>query len=141
MAMLPVRFTTLFSGKFLRLGENPYERYTFANKDFLLNAIEYLKDEGGIIEARSKEVKLRLMDTTKAASEETMWQLVNIVLPLLFLGVFGFAYNYWRRRKYAGRVMKNIKIYKPITPFSKIKKHEKNNLISNSFIPFSFWFV
>lgn len=95
-------FYNPITGKFLKLGDNPYERYTFANKDFLLNAVEYLKDEGGIIEARSKEVKLRLMDTTRAESEKTMWQLINIVLPLLFLGVFGFVYNYLRKRKYAG---------------------------------------
>lgn len=89
------------SGKFLKLGENPYERYTFANKDFLLNAIEYLKDEGGIIEARNKDIKLRLMDTAKANAEKTMWQFLNIVLPLLFLVIFGFAYNYMRKKKYA----------------------------------------
>lgn len=89
------------TGQYFKVGFNPYERYTFANEDFLLNAIEYLKDEKGIIEARNKEIKLRLMDTAKAESEKTMWQLVNIVLPLLFLGIFGFFYNLWRKRKYA----------------------------------------
>ncbi|MEO1262534.1 MAG: gliding motility-associated ABC transporter substrate-binding protein GldG [Bacteroidota bacterium] len=89
------------TGKFFKLGFNPYERYKFANEDFLLNAIEYLKDEKGIIEARNKDIKLRLMDTAKAESEKTMWQLVNIVLPLIFLALFGFCYNFWRRRKYA----------------------------------------
>ena len=54
-------FFNPITGQFLKLGYNPYERYAFANKDFLLNAIEYLKDEKGIIEARNKEVKLRLL--------------------------------------------------------------------------------
>ena len=94
-------FYNPITGKFLDLGYNPYERYKFANKDFLLNAIEYLKDENGIIEARSKDVKLRMMDTARAESEKTLWQLVNIVLPILFLVIFGLAYNTWRKRKYA----------------------------------------
>ena len=94
-------FYNPITGKFLELGMNPYERYKFANKDFLLNAVEYLKDEKGIIEARSKDVKLRLMDTARAESEKTMWQLVNIVIPILFLIVFGIVYNTWRKRKYA----------------------------------------
>ena len=93
-------FFNPISGKYLKLGFNPYDRYTFANEDFLLNAIEYLKDEKGIIEARNKEIKLRLMDTSRATSEKTMWQLFNIVLPLGFLAIFGFLYNYWRKRKY-----------------------------------------
>ena len=91
------------TGKYFKLGYNPYDRYTFANKDFLLNAIEYLKDEKGIIEARSKDIRLRLLDTARAQSEKTFWQLLNIVVPLLFLTLFGLAYNAWRRRKYARR--------------------------------------
>ncbi len=94
-------FFNPINGQFFKLGFNPYERHTFDNKDFLLNAVEYLKDEVGIIEARSKEVKLRLLDTTQAGEDQTFWQLFNIGLPLFFLVVFGFVYNILRKRKYA----------------------------------------
>ena len=94
-------FFNPITGQFLKLGYNPYERYSFANKDFLLNAIEYLKDEKGIIEARNKEVKLRLMDTAKAENEKLLWQLVNIVAPIIFLIIFGLVYNAMRKRKFA----------------------------------------
>jgi len=82
------------------LGYNPYERYTFANKDFLLNAVEYLLDTDGVIASRSKEVRLRLLNKTKAREEKTKWQLVNIALPLLLLGIFGGAFTFLRRRRY-----------------------------------------
>ena len=88
-------------GQVMPLGYNRFERYQFANKDFLLNAVEYLRDDNGIIEARGKEVKLRLMNTTKAQQEATKWQLLNIGVPLLFLLIFGFLWNWFRRRKYA----------------------------------------
>ena len=87
--------------KYGPLGFNRYEKFQFANKDFLVNAIEYLIDEEGVIAARSKEVKLRLLDQVRAETEKTKWQLINIGLPLLFLLVFGFSYNYWRRWRYA----------------------------------------
>ncbi|RME06780.1 MAG: gliding motility-associated ABC transporter substrate-binding protein GldG, partial [Bacteroidetes bacterium] len=58
-------------------------------------------DDNGIIEARGKEVKLRLMNTTKAQQEATKWQLLNIGVPLLFLLIFGFLWNWMRKRKYA----------------------------------------
>lgn len=83
------------------LGYNRFAKYQFANKEFLVNAVEFLRDRNGIIEARSKEVKLRLLDTVRAESEQSKWQFINIVLPLVFLGLFGFGYNWFRRRKYA----------------------------------------
>lgn len=84
------------------LGYNEFERFQFANKDFLVNAIEYMMDDQGVIEARGKEVKLRLLDTVKADQSSSFWQLVNIGLPLLFLAGFGFLYQWIRRRRYAG---------------------------------------
>jgi len=82
------------------LGFNPYEKYKFANREFILNAIEYLAADGGVITARSKDVKLRLLNTVKAEAEKTKWQLINIIFPLVFLGLFGFAYNFIRKKRY-----------------------------------------
>ncbi len=84
------------------LGYNEFEKFQFANKDFITNALEYLLDERGVIEARGKEVRLRLLDTVKAQEEETRWRVLNILAPLTFLGLFGFGYNWLRRRRYAG---------------------------------------
>ncbi|MBP6826714.1 MAG: gliding motility-associated ABC transporter substrate-binding protein GldG [Saprospiraceae bacterium] len=83
------------------LGFNRFEGSTYANKELMLNAIEYLVDPNGVIEARSKEVKLRMLDTVKAKKEETTWRLVNIAVPLLFLGIFGWFFNWRRKRRYA----------------------------------------
>ncbi|MCB0633258.1 MAG: gliding motility-associated ABC transporter substrate-binding protein GldG [Saprospiraceae bacterium] len=94
------------NGKVLPLGFSPYEGngkgYTFTgNKDFLINCVEYLVNEHGVFEARGKEVKLRLLDRMKAETQKVKWQVINLVLPLVFLLLFGFAYNWWRKRKYS----------------------------------------
>lgn len=81
-------------------GFNRWMGYTFANKDFMVNAIEYMLDDRGVIEARAKDVKLRLLDGVKAKSERSKWQIVNILLPLIFLALFGVVYNFIRRRRY-----------------------------------------
>jgi ABC-2 type transport system permease protein len=88
-------------GSYLPLGYNPYQKYQFANKDFLVNSLEYLLDEGGVMEARGKEVRLRLLNKERAQADATWWQLLNIGLPLLLLGGFGFLYFLQRRRLYA----------------------------------------
>ncbi|MBK7939549.1 MAG: hypothetical protein IPJ82_21770 [Lewinellaceae bacterium] len=87
--------------EWLPLGFNRFEGSTYANKDLMLNAIEYLIDPNGVIEARSKEVKLRLLDPVKAKNEKTLWQVTNIAVPLVLLGAFGLFFNWRRKRKYA----------------------------------------
>ena len=86
---------------FSPLGYNEFDRYLFANKDLLMNAVEYLLDNKGVIEARGKDVRLRLLDTVKAKEETAFWQLFNIGLPLAFLLAFGVFYNWVRRRRFA----------------------------------------
>ncbi len=85
----------------LPLGFNRFEKTTYANKDFIINAIEYLIEPNGVIEARSKEVKLRLLDTIRAKADQNFWRGLNLVLPLLFLAAFGWLFNFLRKRRYA----------------------------------------
>ena len=87
----------------LPLGLNPFDKYQYANKQFLMNAIEYLHDDKGVIEARGKEVKLRLLDRVKAKEEKTKWQLFNILFPIVGLVLFGIIYNWLRRKRFASQ--------------------------------------
>ncbi len=82
----------------LPLGYSRFDKYKFANKDFLLNSLEYMLDDSGIFEARAKEVKLRLIDKVKAETNAATIQAVNLLVPLLFLFIFGLIY-FWRRKK------------------------------------------
>ena len=87
------------------MGYNPYlpqgQNIFQGNQDFIINTIEYMISEGGVLGARNREVKLRLLNGPKVREEQTMWQLINIGLPLLFIILFGLVYNYLRRRKYS----------------------------------------
>lgn len=83
------------------LGFDPYAQYTFANKDFLLNAIAFLTDENGLIQTRTKQVKIRPLNREKINEEQTKWQLINLVLPLLILLGYGLLRAYLRKRNFA----------------------------------------
>ena len=85
----------------LPLGFNRFENMTYANKDFIINAIEYLIEPNGVIEARSKEVKLRLLDSLRAKDEQNFWRGLNLAFPLVFLIAFGWFFNWLRKRRYA----------------------------------------
>lgn len=86
---------------YLPLGYNEFEQYQFANKDFIVNALEFLLDDNGVIEARGKEVKLRMLDIARARTEKIKWQVVNLVVPLVFLVIFGIIFNWIRKRRFA----------------------------------------
>ena len=83
------------------LGFDRWTGQTYGNKEFLLNAVNYLLDDNGLINIRSKEIAVAFLNQQKIASEKTMWQLINILLPLVLLLVFGFVFNYFRKKKYA----------------------------------------
>ncbi len=82
----------------LPLGFDKFSGNTFANKDFVLNAIDYLLDENGVISARNKEIKLRPLDKYALQNEREYWQAINLVVPLVLLAAFG-GILHWRRRK------------------------------------------
>ncbi len=88
-------------GKAFPTGYDRYTGTTFANKKFLLNCIDYLIDENGLIEIRSKDYNLRLLNQAKVKSEKGFWQVFNVGLPIFLIFLFGGINFFIRRRKYA----------------------------------------
>ena len=83
------------------MGYNFFTRHTFANKDFFLNSLEYLVNPSDILETRAKDYTLRLLDPIKTKEQKTIWQFINILLPIVLVILFGFIYQQIRKRKYA----------------------------------------
>jgi len=89
----------------LPMGMNAYtygtqRQFPFANKEFLLNSLDYLIDENGLTEAKGKEYIVRLLDTKKVNAEKMYWQMLNILSPILLMGLFTFIINWIKKRKY-----------------------------------------
>lgn len=89
------------TGQPQQLGFDPFTRYTFANQELLLNAINYLVNGEGLITTRNKEVKIRPLDKEKIRIERTKWQVINLALPLVLLVAYGIVRSFLRKRKYA----------------------------------------
>jgi ABC-2 type transport system permease protein len=84
----------------LPLGFSKDINYTFANAEFLSNILDYCVNPSGILEARSKDYSLRLLDPEKTEDGRTLWQLINIALPLSVIIICGLVFQYIRKRKY-----------------------------------------
>jgi len=82
------------------LGYDQYTGTQYGNKDFLVNAIDYMLDDSGLIDIRSRELKIRLLDLNRVKKQRLSWQLVNTLIPSLSIILLGILNYYWRRRKY-----------------------------------------
>jgi len=84
----------------LPLGFSKDINYTFANAEFLSNCLDYCVNPSGILQSRSKDYSLRLLDPEKTEDERSFWQLINIVSPLVVIIICGLIFQYIRKRKY-----------------------------------------
>jgi ABC-2 type transport system permease protein len=87
--------------QYYALGYDRFTKQTFGNKNLILNAVDYLLDDSGLMKVRSKQFKLRLLDKAKAKNDKTKWQFVNMILPIIFILLFGLIYAYIRKLKFA----------------------------------------
>ncbi|MBT8272085.1 MAG: gliding motility-associated ABC transporter substrate-binding protein GldG, partial [Bacteroidia bacterium] len=85
----------------LELGFDKWTGQLYGNKEFLLNAVNYLLDDNGLINIRSKNMSIGFLDQQKVAEDGGLWKILNLLVPLLALGLFGILFHYFRRKKYA----------------------------------------
>ncbi len=100
-----VVLNSILKGQPIPMGMNPYtygtqREFPFANKEFLISCLQYLTDRSGLSDAKGKDYVARLLDTKKVEEQKTLWQVINIILPILLILLAGIIYNIVRRKKY-----------------------------------------
>jgi len=88
-------------GQLAPLGYDMYMQQMFGNKNFILNCVNYLCDDSGLISVRAREITLRLLDKKKIKNEEMKWRITNTVLPIVLVILFGLGRFYLRKKKYS----------------------------------------
>ncbi|MCA1967477.1 MAG: gliding motility-associated ABC transporter substrate-binding protein GldG [Flavobacterium sp.] len=85
----------------LELGFDKWTNQLYGNKEFLMNCVNYLLDDNGLINIRSKDVDLPLLNKEEVYKNYTMAQMVTVGLPIVILAIFGFLFTFLRKRKYS----------------------------------------
>ncbi len=86
--------------RYFALGYDKYTNQLYGNREFLLNAMNYLCDDSGLLNVRSKEFKIRLLDQARIDEERYFWQVLNTAAPMLLIFLFSIGRFYIRKRKY-----------------------------------------
>ena len=81
-------------------GYDKISQFTFANKKFLLNCVDHLIDDNGLIEIRAKERQLRLLDPKKNKTDRGYWKWFSMMVPLIIMTFFGFINYFVRKKRY-----------------------------------------
>ncbi len=84
----------------LELGFDKMANQFYGNKEFLLNTVNYLLDDSGLINIRTRQISVPFLDQQKTVEQRRKWQSVNLLLPLGLLAIFGIAFTYLRKRRY-----------------------------------------
>lgn len=84
----------------MEMGYWQFTSQRFANKEFIFNCLEYLTDNSRLIEARSKDLRLRVLDPARVKKEKITWRIVNIGIPIALVLIFASAYFFFRKRRY-----------------------------------------
>lgn len=85
----------------LELGYDKWTHSFYGNKEFLVNCINYLLEDTGLIQLRNKNVFIPLLDPQKIAAEKVTWQLITLGGPILLTLFLGFGVSCYRKRKFA----------------------------------------
>jgi ABC-2 type transport system permease protein len=87
-------------GKYMTypLGFDRYTNTTYGNNDFLLNAMSYLCDENNLLDIRSRELKIRLLDKDIIQKDRFKWQFVNMVMPIVLIFLIGLIFIYYKKK-------------------------------------------
>jgi gliding-associated putative ABC transporter substrate-binding component GldG len=85
----------------LELGFDKWTNQLYGNKEFLMNCVNYLLDDNGLINIRSKDVDLPLLNKEEVYKNYTMAQMITVGLPIVILAIFGFLFTFLRKRKYS----------------------------------------
>ena len=88
------------NGRPLELGYDKWTNNNYGNKEFLINSLNYLLDDTGLINIRNKKVNVPFLDVKKIEEGKMKWQLLNIGLPVVLTLIFGLLFNYFKKRKY-----------------------------------------
>jgi len=91
----------LDKGAPLELGFDKWTNQLYGNKEFLMNCVNYLLDDNGLINIRSKDVDLPLLNKEEVYKNYTLAQMVTVGLPIVILAIFGFLFTFLRKRKYS----------------------------------------
>lgn len=91
---------SLSDQKFYALGFDKYTQTLYGNRAFVLNSMNYLCDDSGLLNVRSKEFKIRLLNQAKIESERYYWQVLNTAAPLVIVLLMGVGFYYWRKRRF-----------------------------------------
>lgn len=89
------------TGKVYPLGYDRYTQQQFGNKNFIMNCMNYLLDDSGLIAVRTRDIQIRLLNKTIITEQKLKWQFICILSPIFMVILYGSLSGWLRKKRYA----------------------------------------
>jgi ABC-2 type transport system permease protein len=80
----------------------------YGNKDFIVNAVNWLANDG-VIGLKSKSRRMDLLNRQQVYQQRNVWGAINTLFPIFSMFLLIIGVNIWRKRRY-----NNTKIYRKL---------------------------
>lgn len=88
------------TNEFYALGFDKYTQQVYGNKNFFMNAVNFMVDDSGLILSNTKSFKIRLLNTQLIEEKKLVIQFITTVVPVILIVLIGFVLHFIRKRKY-----------------------------------------
>jgi ABC-2 type transport system permease protein len=101
----PAKMVVAASGEIIRnpIGYDRYSQIQFANREFIMNAADFLTDLAGISTLKNKSLRTQWLDRQAIQRDRNTVLFVNIILPPLILTGIFIGLGLIRKKKYSNR--------------------------------------
>lgn len=90
----------IYKGEPLPLGVDMLTNQQYGNEQFLRNALDFLLDDSNLMQLRNRNIESRLLDQQRISETKSSWQWLNLLLPVVILGLLGGLFFWLKKRKF-----------------------------------------
>lgn len=85
----------------LPMGYDRVSQQQYGNRDFIVNAVNWLTDDDGLMALRTKQQRLYVLNKKRAFETRDGYAVLNIGIPILFMALIIGGTFIYRKRKYS----------------------------------------
>jgi hypothetical protein len=73
----------------------------FGNQEFFQNLTDYMMGDNSVLDIRSRQIDIHAIDQEKVKAHATFYKMLNLLVPIVLVLIFGMLMAYLRKNRYA----------------------------------------
>ncbi|MFV0331138.1 MAG: gliding motility-associated ABC transporter substrate-binding protein GldG [Dysgonomonas sp.] len=91
------------------MGYDRASKQLFGNREFIVNAINWLTDDEGLMQLKTKQQQMYLLNKSLAYENRDKYAILSILIPIIMMSLIMGSVFLYRKRKYENNISINTK--------------------------------